>query len=147
MYTPFLNVTVPVDGSEAALRGIAAAIASARAGTALHFCSVVDLAAAGFGPSIGASFDPIPIVEASEDDARRACAEAVALAGENGVAADGKVLYGAVAPGICRYAKELGSDTIVIGTHAQQGISRLVFGSIAESVSAISNVPVVLVPR
>jgi nucleotide-binding universal stress UspA family protein len=128
------------------LRGVATAIASARTGTALHFCNVVDIAVVGLGRGIGAPFDPLPIVEASEDDARRVCAEAVALAEKNGVAADGKVLYGAVAPGIIRYAKELGSDTIVIGTHARHGISRLVFGSVAECVSAISDIPVVAVP-
>jgi nucleotide-binding universal stress UspA family protein len=147
MDTPFLNVTVPVDGSETALRGVAHAIASGHTGTVLHFCSVVDIAAAGFGRSIAAPFDPLPIVEASEDDARRACDEAVALAKKSGLSADGKVVFGAIAPGICRYAEELGSDTIVIGTHARRGISRLVFGSVAENVLALSDIPVVPVPR
>jgi nucleotide-binding universal stress UspA family protein len=143
MDTPFLNVMVPVDGSETALRGVAYAIASGRTGTVLHFCSVVDISAAGFGRAIGTPFDPLPIVAASEDAARRACDEAVALAEQSGVSADRKILFGAVAPAICRFAKELGSDTIVIGTHARHGFSRLVFGSVAESVLAMSDVHVV----
>lgn len=146
MGSPYWNVTVPVDGSETALRGVVHAIAYGQGGASLHFCSVVDTAAAGLGGTIGSPFDPLPIIEASEDDARTACNEAVALAAKSGVAADAKVLYGAVVPGICRYARQLGSDAIVVGTHGRRGISRLVLGSVAENLLAMSDIPVVVVP-
>ena len=144
MNTPFLNVTVPVDGSETAQRGVAYAIALARRGAVLHFCSVVDTAAAGLGGAIGSPFDPVPVIEASEDDARRACREAVAKAEKSGVAADGKVIFGAIAPAIDRYAKDVRSDAVVIGTHARRGIARIIFGSVAESLLAISHIPIVV---
>ncbi|HEY5340077.1 MAG TPA: universal stress protein [Candidatus Aquilonibacter sp.] len=144
MNMPFSNITIPVDGSNTAQRGIMYAVALARSGTSLHFCSVVNTAAAGLGASICSPFDPLPVLEASEEHARRAWRDAVALAKRSDVAADGKIVFGAVAPAICRYAKEVGSDAIVIGTHARRGLSRIVFGSIAESLLATSDIPVVV---
>lgn len=142
--TPFLNVAVPVDGSNTAQRGVAYAVALGRYGAALHFCSVVDTTAAGLGNVIASAFDPVPVMEASEDAARRACRESVAKAENGGVTADGKVLFGAVAPAINRYAKELRCDAIVIGTRARRGISRFIFGSVSESLLAISDIPIVV---
>jgi len=127
MNPPFLNVTVPVDRSEVSQRGIDYAIALARGGGAIHFCSVIDAFTAG-----------------SEADAHRACLEAVAAAERSGIAADGRVLHGPVATAISQYAKDTGSDAIVIGTHARRGISRVVFGSVAESVLAMSDIPLVV---
>ena len=127
MNAPFLNVTVPVDRSEVSRRGIEYALALAGGAGSIHFCSVIDAFTAG-----------------SEADAHRACQEAVAAAEKRGVTADGRVLHGPVAPAISRYAKDTGSDAIVIGTHARRGISRLVFGSVAESVLAMSDIPVVV---
>lgn len=123
MEATFSNLTVPVDGSKAAQRGIDYAIALAQGGGALHFCSVVD---------------------EWEHDARRACREAVTAAQQGGVAGYATVLYGAVAPAVNRYAKDNGSDAIVIGTSAQRRLSRVVFGSVAESLLAISEVPAVV---
>lgn len=144
MVGPFSNLTVPVDGSETAQRGIAYAIALARGRAVLHFCSVVDIAATGLGVAIGLPFAPLSAIATSEEDARRASRDAVAEAERNGVRADAEILAGAVAPAVARYAKAVGSEAIVIGTHARRGISRIVFGSVAESLMAITDMPVIV---
>lgn len=137
MDVPFLSLTVPVDGSETARRGIVYAIALARGRAVLHFCSVV-------ATTIGSPFDPLPAITSAEEDARRAGRDAVAEAERAGVSADAEVLVGAVAPAIARYAKAVGSEAIVVGTHARRGISRIVLGSVAESLIAISDLPVIV---
>ena len=145
MKTPFSNLTVPVDGSPTARRGIEYALGLAREGAKVHFCSVVDIMASGLSGSIGSPIDPVPIIEASEDDARFACSEAMAMAARSGVTADCKIIFGAITPAVCRYAQEVGSDAIVIGTNARRGVARVVFGSVAESLLATSTIPLVIV--
>jgi nucleotide-binding universal stress UspA family protein len=144
MNSPFANVTVAVDGSDTARRALAYAIELARGGAALHFCSVVDTSAAGLSGAIGTPFDPIPVIQASEDEARRACLDAVTEAAKCGITSDGKVVYGPVAPSVGRFASDVRSNAVVIGTHARRGLARAFFGSITESLLAISSIPVVV---
>jgi nucleotide-binding universal stress UspA family protein len=122
---PFADITVPVDGSETAQRGIDYAIGLARrGGSVLHFCSVVD-----------------ELIF----DAEGACREAITAARERGIAADGKVVYGSVVPSIHQYAAETRSTALVLGSNARSGLARVVFGSVAEHLIAGSNVPVIAV--
>jgi nucleotide-binding universal stress UspA family protein len=144
MESAFREITIPVDSSATARRGVAFALEFARAGTHLHFCSVVDPTTVLVGGALGTPVDPAPIVNALESDAQRACDEAVAAAHGAGFEADGSVLCGTVASSIRRYARERLSDAIVIGTHARTGASRIVFGSVAESVIEQSDVPVIV---
>jgi len=46
---------------------------------------------------------------------------------------------------IIAFAKDVGADLIVIGTHGRRGISRALIGSVAESVVRTSPVPVLTV--
>jgi nucleotide-binding universal stress UspA family protein len=46
---------------------------------------------------------------------------------------------------ILRMAKEISSDVIVMGTHGRTGLSRLLMGSVAESVSRKADCPVLTV--
>ncbi|GIW70678.1 MAG: universal stress protein [Planctomycetota bacterium] len=52
---------------------------------------------------------------------------------------------GPAARTIVQGAAELGADLIVIGTHGRSGLSRLVFGSVAEKVLRLAPVPVLTV--
>jgi nucleotide-binding universal stress UspA family protein len=144
MNSAFADLTVPVDRSGPSQRGVEAAIDLARGGTRLHFCSVVNASAIVYGGAMGTPIDPGPMIEALEHDAGAICSEAVARAGARGVAADGKVLFGAVVPAIRGYAVEVHSNAIVIGTHARTGAARACFGSIAESLMQTSESPVVI---
>ena len=140
---PFGAITVPLDRSETAQRGMDYAIHLARGGGVLHFCSVVDIVGAG---SVGAGLmmDLSLLTESLEADAEAVCRDAIEVARKKGIGADGKVIYGAVVPAIGQYANETRSDAMVIGTHARRGLSRIVFGSITESLLRISDIPIVV---
>lgn len=144
MKTPFLHIVVPVDGSATSRRGVEYAIELAANGATLHVCSVVSTPVVGAGLAGGVPLAAGALIEACEEDARGFCREALAVAGKSGAAADGKLLYGAIAPAICAYAAELDADAIVIGTHARHGIARIVFGSVSEALLASSTVPVIV---
>ena len=144
MTSAFWDVTVPVDASITAQRGVDFALDFARDGARLHFCSVVDTAAALCGGAFGTTIDPGPMVEALEGDAQRRCAAAVSAAQRLGIDADGQVIFGPVVPAIRRYACERKSDALVIGTHGRTGASRMFFGSVTESLVQTSDVPVLV---
>jgi nucleotide-binding universal stress UspA family protein len=140
----FTDVTVPVDRSETAQRGVAAAIELTRTGSRLHFCSVVNASAALAEGSMGAPCDPEPVIAALRDDAALACADAVAAAERSGIAADSRVLFGPVIPAIRQFAAAHHSDAVVIGTHARTGAARVFFGSIAQGLMQTSDIPIVI---
>jgi nucleotide-binding universal stress UspA family protein len=119
----FSDVTVPVDASPTAARGVEFAIDLARAGARLHFCCVIT---------------------ALEADAQHAGEDAVAAARRGGATADWQAVPGPVVPAIQRFAAETKSGAIVIGTHGRTGPARVLFGSVAESLMQSSAVPVVV---
>ena len=67
--------------------------------------------------------------------ARKSCPRAVAV-----------VRAGRAAPQILAHAAASDVDVIVMGTHGRHGLSRVVFGSVAERVARSSPVPVVTAP-
>jgi nucleotide-binding universal stress UspA family protein len=138
------NLTVPVDASAASRRGVDYAIELGRKGATLHFCSVVDATQACLGGAVGAPIDPEPIVQAMNEDARRACDDALAAARGSGLTSHATVIFGAVVPEIGRFVREQASDAIVIGTHARRGAVRALLGSVAESLMQTIAVPVVV---
>lgn len=63
---------------------------------------------------------------------------------------DGRVrtalLSGRVAHQIIRYSRQEGIGLIVLGTHGRTGVSRVLLGSVAESVVRLAHCPVLTVP-
>jgi Universal stress protein family len=53
---------------------------------------------------------------------------------------------GAPAHAICAYARRIGADLIVMGTHGRTGVSRAVLGSVAEAVVRHSACAVMTIP-
>ncbi len=86
-----------------------------------------------------------------EREAKSATAQAAAalnnfVARESGgLHFDIRVTSGDVAGNIATTAREIGADLIIMGTHGRSGLSRLVLGSVAESVLRESTVPVLTV--
>jgi nucleotide-binding universal stress UspA family protein len=56
------------------------------------------------------------------------------------------LLSGRVAHQIIRYARDKGIGLIVLGTHGRTGVSRVLLGSVAESVVRLAPCPVLTVP-
>jgi nucleotide-binding universal stress UspA family protein len=57
-----------------------------------------------------------------------------------------KLVFGSAAQEIARYAQENDIDLIVIATHGETGLTRLVTGSVAERVVRLAPCPVLSVP-
>jgi nucleotide-binding universal stress UspA family protein len=143
---PFLTMTVPIDPSYDVNRAIEDAIAFAGGVTTLHFCSVVDAAAATASAMTGAIIDPTPMIEALEARAASVCDEAVAKAIKHGLAADSEVLFGGpTAVMIADVARRNGSEAVLIHTHGRSGIPLLIAGSVAEDLLALTPVPLVVI--
>jgi nucleotide-binding universal stress UspA family protein len=63
------------------------------------------------------------------------------------VAVERRLLAGDPADAIIRVAQETGADMIVMGTHGRRGITRLLMGSVAESVVRRAACPVLTVKQ
>jgi nucleotide-binding universal stress UspA family protein len=65
---------------------------------------------------------------------------------EAGVTVETTTLSGRAAPEIVAYAKKIGADLIVMGTHGRSGFQHALLGSVAERVVHHSPCPVLVVP-
>lgn len=88
------------------------------------------------------------VLEARNAAAARTLDALKAQAMRDGCAADVLLVThpGQVADLIVETARQVGADAIMVATHGRRGIRRLVLGSVAERVSHLAHVPVLLVP-
>jgi nucleotide-binding universal stress UspA family protein len=145
MTAAFHHITVPVDGSTTAARGIAFALEFARGGGSVTFCSVVDPTLVCLPVAYGVATDPGPMLTVLDDDAALFCRAAQAKAAGAGVTSDTQVLHGQCVQAIESLVRQNGSQAIVLGTHGRTGLARSVLGSVAEGLLRSSDVPVVVV--
>lgn len=136
-----MNVLVPIDGSPPSDAALAHAFEqfSADSITALYVLDPVDGATA-WGP--GSADDWL---SAAEDRAETILDEAEESAAEAGVDLTTESVVGRPARAIVDYTDEHDIEHIVIGSHGREGISRVLLGSVAETVVRRSPVPVTVV--
>jgi nucleotide-binding universal stress UspA family protein len=145
--TAIARIVVPVDFSTHADRAIEYAIAM---GT--HFGACVELfhvvedpfGSGGWGSEVYVS-DLDGLRERAVEEARnRLDARRTAIqAGDVPLVAT--VRMGHVAQTIVDYAKEVGADLIVMGTHGRTGVAHFIIGSVAERVVRVAPCPVLTV--
>jgi nucleotide-binding universal stress UspA family protein len=142
----YKHILAPIDGSDAAQRGLQEAIALALDPHAeLRLLFVVDASMAALDPSaIRAHAD---LLDALRSTGEGVLAEGRRQALECGAQVDTvlrETTGHRVAATIVAEAKKADCDLIVMGTHGRRGISHLVLGSDAEIVVRTSPVPVLL---
>ena len=64
---------------------------------------------------------------------------------QKGLAAEANVLYGKVVDTIAEYVNKNEVDLLIISTHGRSGVSRLVWGSVADRVLRSACVPILMV--
>jgi len=143
----YKRILAPIDGSDAAQRGIDEAIALAldqRA--ALHLVYVIDGSMAAIDPSAFLAYDELQ--GALRTTGKNVLAKAQQRAAERGAEATTvlrETTSHRAASAVIAEAKKAECDVIVMGTHGRRGFSHLVLGSVAEEVIKTSPVPVLLV--
>ena len=81
----------------------------------------------------------------STDIARNYLDQIVKRLTDIGIAAESEVLYGNVIDKLVDYADRSGADLTVIATHGRSGVSRWVWGSVADRILRSARMPVLMV--
>jgi len=138
------RILVPFDGSPLSRRALERAVTKHPADriTVLY---VIDPLLAVYE----AELEGLPAAESWYDRmtewADEICAEATAQAGDHGCDVTTTTEVGRPARTITEYADEHDIDHIIMGSHGREGVSRLVLGSVAESVLRRAPMPVTIV--
>ncbi|MDD4923758.1 MAG: universal stress protein [Dehalococcoidales bacterium] len=143
----FKKILVPLDGSELSESALTHVIDIT---TDCHALEVILMRIREpLDPNVIGTLDAKVAVEldqAYRDEAARYLDKVVETLKEKGVKAKTEILSGNPAEEIIRYSQKNDVDLIIMSTRGRSGISRLVFGSVAEKVIRNSTVPVLIKP-
>jgi nucleotide-binding universal stress UspA family protein len=137
------KILVPLDGSalaECVLPHVKA-IAAGRGTGQVVLLRVVEPLPAGTPPAIDFELVQKAGVKAAEEYLARIKAEL----SKEGLNVEAKVLTGRPAETITEFAQRNKVDLITLATHGRSGISRWVFGSVADKLVRSSSAPVLLI--
>lgn len=140
------HVLVPVDDSDRSTQALEFACREYPDAeiTALHVLDPGDFYAAT-GLEGGAMANYEEIQEHHEGRAEELLTQATEEAADYGVEIETDHVIGAISRSIVDYAADHDVDHIVIGSHGRTGASRILLGSVAETVARRSPVPVTIV--
>lgn len=139
-----MNILVPIDGSESSLHALktALAIKGERQDIGLRVITVQPPIASG---NVKRFISADILDEYYQDEGNKALTGARDLLRDASVEAAFEVVVGPVAETIVEYAKEHGTDHVVMGTRGLGRISGLLLGSVATKVLSLTDLPVTLV--
>ncbi|WP_306061164.1 universal stress protein [Natronococcus wangiae] len=134
------NILLPFDGSEGAAEALhhTSEIAH-RLDATIHVLFVADTTR----DSVTVVGDEV--VDALVQEGEDIVEEAAKTLDTLGVSYDTDVVQGNPAPQIVEHAEHFGYDLIVMSTHAREGLSRYLLGSVSEKVVRLSSIPVLTV--
>jgi nucleotide-binding universal stress UspA family protein len=145
-YEPKL-ILVPTDFSEPAAHALRYASALAGRSGAHLLIIHADL----FAPFVDITAVPAGVDESSRQAMIEAAREALQTHAEENVAAnvpfDLRVIVGGPLEAIAAEIRESGANLVIMGTHGRTGMSRLLFGSVTESLMRTCTIPVLAVTR
>ncbi|HEY5258794.1 MAG TPA: universal stress protein [Candidatus Baltobacteraceae bacterium] len=141
----FKHVLVAVDYSDCAFNAleIAADLAISQH-AAFDILTVIDPMQAV--PPVGDPYGAMqPWLGALNDDAVKLLDDSTAAVQKTGLTVKKTLLDGPPAATIVEFAQRISADLIVIGSHGRKGLSRMMLGSVAESVMRDARCPVLVV--
>ena len=145
----YRNILVPVDGSAAAEAALRHAVRlAAEQHARLHLVHVVDIGALP-APDV-AAVAGVDMPALLREQGRRLLERALQQVREPGIAATSNLLEGSVfgrrvSELLADEARAVDADLVIIGSHGWRGFSRLFLGSVAEGVSRLCPMPVLVV--
>ncbi|AHF98702.1 universal stress protein UspA [Halostagnicola larsenii XH-48] len=140
------RIVVPVDDSDRSIDALEFAVDEFPDAeiTALHVLDPGDFyAATGVDGGVMANYEQI--YQRHEQQAEQILENATELAAERGVEIDTDHVIGGISRSIVDYVEEHEIDQIVVGSHGRTGASRILLGSVAETVARRSPVPITIV--
>lgn len=138
------RLLVPVDGSDPADAALSFAL-DEYPDADITILSVIDPTDVGRG-SIEASTDAFErLQQTAEDRAEQVLEGARERAEKQGVDVETETVVGMPARAIVEWAENNDVDGIIIGSHGRTGVTRVLLGSVAETVVRRSPVPVTVV--
>ena len=141
----YQKILVPLDGSELAEQAIPYATELCKGSTEVTLFQVVHFPLSLAAPDVGMS-QPIPNIEARTKESKEYLGAIAARLRQDGVQVKtATVERDVVADAIVEHATEHQCDLIAMTTHGRSGFSRLIFGSVAESVVRHAPCPVLLI--
>ncbi|WP_049984051.1 universal stress protein [Halorubrum sp. BV1] len=138
------HILVPVDDSDPAIDALDFAVENYPDAsiTALHVVDPSEFSAA-MGIEGAATYSDV--VESHEDTAEELLAEMSERVAKRGVSIETEYVVGDVDRSIVEYIDDHDIDHVVIGSHGRSGATRVLLGSVAESVTRRSQVPVTVI--
>ncbi len=141
------RILVPLDGSELAELALIPAQDLARFHRAslvlVQVVEPVEVYAEGY--VYGEAYAPLPATEELEKLAREYLDQVAQQLRSQGFETEQVVLRARAPEGIVQASRDHGVDMVVMTTHGRSGLSRWVFGSVAEKVVRLSPCPLLLV--
>jgi nucleotide-binding universal stress UspA family protein len=138
------RLLVPVDGSDPADAALEFALEE-YPDADITVLSVTDPTDVGYGSIEAAPSTFEHLQESAEERTQQVLDEATARAAEHGVDVTTETVVGMPSRAIVEWAENNDVDGIVIGSHGRRGVTRVLLGSVAESVVRRSPVPVTVV--
>lgn len=139
------RILVPIDGSSPAYEAFEYAIREFPDASfvALTVSNPAEMSTGGVEMGMATYADEW--MEIEERRAEERFEKAKAVAEEHGVSLETETVLGRPARAIVEFAEEHGVDGIVMGSHGRDGVSRILLGSVAESVIRRAPCPVTVV--
>jgi nucleotide-binding universal stress UspA family protein len=140
------RLLVAYDTSDQANAALDVAFALARSEKAsIVACFAIDIEAEMGRIAAAFHYTPVSAARMLRDDGRAVLDAASARAETAGLPIRTKLIDAPVVSGIAAYARSVGADMIVVGSHGRSGIPRLLLGSVAEGLMRHATVPVLVV--
>jgi len=138
------RLLVPVDGSDPADTALEFALEE-YPDAEITALSVIDPTDVGYGSIEAAPSTFEHLQENAEERTRAVLDDAESRAADHGMEITTETVIGMPSRAIVEWAENNDVDGIVIGSHGRQGVTRVLLGSVAESVVRRSPVPVTVV--
>lgn len=138
------KILVPIDGSEQSRQALAYALEEFEEAD-ITVINVIDPIEAGYTAQATVPGYSEEWFEQARDASENLFDEAQEAADEYDHSLDTVTEVGRPSRAVVDYADEHGIDHIVIGSHGRSGVTRILLGSVAESVVRRSPVPVTIV--
>lgn len=135
------RILVPVDGSEQAMTACQWAMEEF-ADAEVVLLHVINPADAGYSAQASIPSFSEEWFEKAKDEAEELFEEIRNEANEHEIVVSSDTTVGKPSRAIVEYAEEHDIDQIVMGSHGRSGVSRILLGSVAESVVREATVPV-----